>query len=53
MAIGLTDIAETFLEDVLKVEISEPDRPHLTIVDLLGFIHVENKLKTAVDVNIV
>ncbi|KAJ3568840.1 hypothetical protein NPX13_g6281 [Xylaria arbuscula] len=29
----------TFLEDVLRIEISSPDVPHLTLVDLPGFYH--------------
>jgi hypothetical protein len=40
---GLDDMTNAFSEDVLRVEISGPDRPHLTIVDLPGLIHAETK----------
>lgn len=53
VAMGLAEMTKAFAEDVLRVEISGPDRPHLTIVDLPGLIHAENKLQTAADVNMV
>ena len=31
--------SSTFSEDVLRIEISSPDVPHLTLVDLPGFYH--------------
>jgi len=52
-AMGLTEMTKAFAKDVLRVEISGPDRPHLTIVDLPGLIHAENKLQTTADVNTV
>jgi len=53
IAMGLTEMTKAFAKDVLRVEISGPDRPHLTIVDLPGLIHAENKLQTTADVNTV
>jgi hypothetical protein len=53
VAMGLAEMTKAFAEDVLRVEISGPDRPHLTIVDLPGLIHAENKLQTTADVNMV
>ncbi|KAH8742896.1 dynamin family protein [Diaporthe sp. PMI_573] len=53
VAMGLAEMTKAFAEDVLRVEISGPKRPHLTIVDLPGLIHAENKLQTAADVNMV
>lgn len=50
---GVTGSANSFSNDVLRVEISGPDKPHLTIVDLPGLIHSENKLQSAADVTLV
>lgn len=50
---GISDTSGAFSNDVLRVEISGPDRPHLTIVDLPGLIHSENKLQSAADVTLV
>lgn len=52
-AMGLGTTTSAFSNDVLRVEISGPDRPQLTIVDLPGLIHSENKLQTAADVKLV
>ncbi|MCJ1463058.1 hypothetical protein MMC07_001662 [Pseudocyphellaria aurata] len=52
-AMGLSMTGSAFSNDVLRIEISGPDRPHLTIVDLPGLIHSENKLQTAADVELV
>ena len=46
-------MVNAFAEDVLQVEISRPDRPHLTIIDLPGLIHAEDKSQTAADVDLV
>jgi hypothetical protein len=53
VVMGLAEMTNAFAEDVLRIEISGPDHPHLTIVDLPGLIHAENKLQTAADVNLV
>ncbi|GAP82875.1 putative dynamin family protein [Rosellinia necatrix] len=37
----------TFSEDVLRIEISSPDVPHLTLVDLPGFYHSEDDDQSA------
>ena len=39
-----------FARDVLSIEISRPDRPQLTLVDLPGLIHSENKTQSSDDV---
>ena len=52
-AMGISATTSAFSDDVLRVEVSGPDRPHLTIVDLPGLIHSENKLQSAADVALV
>ena len=49
----VTQSSSAFSTDVLRLEISGPNQPHLTIVDLPGLIHSENKLQTAADIQIV
>jgi GTPase SAR1 family protein len=51
MAIG--SFGRAFSKDLLRVEISGPDRPHLTIVDLPGLIHSETKQQSTADVELV
>ena len=41
MALG--DIKNAFSDDILRIEVSGPKQPHLTIVDFPGLIHSENK----------
>lgn len=53
---GLEETAEgkgAFAKDVLRIEIAGPDQPHLTLVDLPGLIHSENRLQTATDVEVI
>lgn len=50
---GITAHGKTFSNDLLRVEVSGPDRPHLTIVDLPGLIHSETKQQSAADVQLV
>lgn len=53
---GLEEMAQgkgAFAKDVLRIEIAGPDQPHLTLVDLPGLIHSENKLQTATDVEVI
>ena len=45
-------VAMAISNDVPRVEISEPDRPHLTVIDLPSLIH-SDKLQTAADVEVV
>lgn len=40
----------TFSQDILQLEISGPDMPHLTLVDMPGLIHTPNKSQTSKDV---
>ncbi|KAL2821233.1 P-loop containing nucleoside triphosphate hydrolase protein [Aspergillus granulosus] len=44
---------KAFSDDSLRIEVSGPDRPHLTIVDLPGLIHSETKHQSAADVDLV
>lgn len=52
-AMGVSGSANAFSKDVLRVKISGPDNPQLSIVDLPGLIHSENKLQSATDVTLV
>ncbi|ETS83523.1 hypothetical protein PFICI_05399 [Pestalotiopsis fici W106-1] len=52
-AMGITSHGKAFSRDLLRVEISGPDRPHLTIVDLPGLIHSETKSQSASDVGLI
>lgn len=46
-------VTKAFAKDVLSIQIAGPDRPQLTLVDLPGLIHAENKTQTADDVQVV
>jgi len=52
-AMGLAASNHAFSKNVLSVEITGPDRPQLTIVDLPGLIHSENKSQSRTDVELV
>ncbi|KAJ5556739.1 dynamin family protein [Penicillium frequentans] len=52
-AMGITTHGKAFSNDLLRVEVSGPDRPHLTIVDLPGLIHSETRKQSAMDVQLV
>ncbi|KAI1827327.1 dynamin family protein [Xylaria intraflava] len=52
-AMGISIHGKAFSKDLLRVEISGPTRPHLTIVDLPGLIHSETKQQSAEDVELV
>lgn len=52
-AMGISTHGKAFSNDLLRVEVSGPDRPHLTIVDLPGLIHSETRQQSAVDVQLV
>ena len=43
----------TFSDATLRVELSGPDQPHLTLVDLPGLIHARDRSQTTRDVEIV
>jgi hypothetical protein len=49
-ALGISTHGKAFSNDLLRVEVSGPDRPHLTIVDLPGLIHSETRQQSAADV---
>ncbi|CEL12034.1 Putative Dynamin family protein [Aspergillus calidoustus] len=53
VAMGIITHGKAFSNDLLRVEVSGPDRPHLTIVDLPGLIHSETKQQSAADVQLV
>ncbi|KAL5335502.1 P-loop containing nucleoside triphosphate hydrolase protein [Aspergillus crustosus] len=50
---GISTHRKAFSNNLLRVEISGPDRPHLTIINLPGLIHSETKLQSAADVQLV
>ncbi|RTE80398.1 hypothetical protein BHE90_005094 [Fusarium euwallaceae] len=52
-AMGITTLGKAFSNDLLRIEISGPDRPHLTIVDLPGLIHAETKTQSKSDVEMI
>ena len=52
-AMGLSGSAKGFSRDILRVEISGPTQPQLTLVDLPGLIHSETKSQTTQDVELV
>ena len=52
-AMGISTHGKAFSKDLLRVEVSGPDRPHLTIVDLPGLIHSSTKQQSASDVELV
>ncbi|KAK3991117.1 P-loop containing nucleoside triphosphate hydrolase protein, partial [Cladorrhinum sp. PSN332] len=53
LAMGITTHGKAFSKDILRVEITGPDRPHLTIVDLPGLIHSATKHQSAHDVELI
>jgi GTPase SAR1 family protein len=53
MVMGVVEGGSAFTDDVLRIDISGPDRPHLTIVDLPGLIHSHNKFQSAEDIEVV
>jgi GTPase SAR1 family protein len=46
-------LRKAFAKDILRIEISGPGRPQLTLVDLPGLIHAENKAQSRDDVQMV
>ncbi|KAF2176238.1 hypothetical protein K469DRAFT_760882 [Zopfia rhizophila CBS 207.26] len=49
-AMAISTHGRAISTDLLRVEVSGPDRPHLTIVDLPGLIYSETKQQSASDV---
>ncbi|KAF1730133.1 Interferon-induced GTP-binding protein Mx [Beauveria bassiana] len=52
-AMGVMTVGKAFSGDILRIEVNGPDRPHLTIVDLPGLIHSENKHQSASDIQLI
>lgn len=53
-AMGLDALGSlAFSEDILRVEVSGPTQPQLTVVDLPGLIHSEDRKQSARDVSLV
>ncbi|KAL8646162.1 MAG: hypothetical protein Q9226_006989 [Calogaya cf. arnoldii] len=52
-AIGIDENAKRFSEDVLRVELSGPHQPHLTLVDLPGVFHSGNKDQSVAEAKLV
>lgn len=53
VAMGILTHGRAFSNDLLRIEVSGPDRPRLTIVDPPGLIHSETKQQSASDVELV
>ncbi|KAK5104017.1 hypothetical protein LTR62_003525 [Meristemomyces frigidus] len=52
-SMALHEDTGTFTDDVLRIDISGPSKPHLTIVDRPGVIHTHEKLQRPEDVVVV
>ncbi|KAH8883709.1 dynamin family protein [Thozetella sp. PMI_491] len=52
-AMGFAAMGKNFSSDRLRFEITGPDQPHLTIVDLPGLIHSQTKQQTQDDVDLI
>jgi len=48
-AMGLNRSSKVFSADVLRIELSGPQQPHLTLVDLPGLFHAGSKSQTDAD----
>lgn len=52
-AMGLDTNVRAFSDDILRIESCGPEQPQLTLVDLPGLIHSENKMQSTSDVELV
>lgn len=52
-AMGISTFGRSFCKDLLRIELSGPAMPQLTIVDLPGLVHSATKNQTETDVAIV
>lgn len=52
-AMGLDGDVKAFSNDILRVEVSGPNQPHLTLVDLPGLFSAGNKTQSDADAEIV
>jgi Dynamin family/Dynamin central region len=50
---GLDGNEKAFSKDILRVEVSGPSQPHLTLVDLPGLFSAGNKVQSDTDANVV
>ena len=50
---GLNSDSKAFSEDMLPIELSGPEQPHLTVVDLPGLFHSSSKQQSAGDSKLV
>ncbi|KAB8298094.1 hypothetical protein EYC80_001856 [Monilinia laxa] len=50
---GVSSDGKAFSKHILKIEVSGPDHPHLTIVDFPGLIHSETKQQSSADAALV
>lgn len=50
---GITATGNSFSKNILRVEISGRDKPKLTVVDLPGLIHSENRHQSPADVELI
>ncbi|KAI1802116.1 dynamin family protein [Daldinia bambusicola] len=53
VAMGISSSGKAFSKDRLRVEITGPDRPHLTIIDMPGLIHSGTAPESIADVKLV
>ncbi|KAI1468997.1 dynamin family protein [Daldinia caldariorum] len=53
VAMGISSSGKAFSTDRLRVEITGPDRPHLTIIDMPGLIHSGTTPESIADVKLV
>ncbi|KAI0843843.1 dynamin family protein [Daldinia vernicosa] len=53
VSMGISTSGNAFSKDRLRVEITGPDRPHLTIIDMPGLIHSGTKSQSEADVELV
>lgn len=52
-AMGIENSSKVFSSDVLRIELSGPQQPHLTLVDLPGLFHSGSRTQSAADVEAV
>lgn len=52
-ALGIDDSSRTFSDDILRIEMSGPAQPHLTLVDLPGLFHAGNKAQSVEESGVV
>ena len=51
--IGISERGKAFASDILRIEVSGPSQPQLTIVDLPGVIHAKTQRQNASDIKLV